>query len=1010
MTQLKIQLCTCLLIAASLASLLPIVNSQNGAITNTNSKTDSFPGAKDDFYMPTGVENDIYAIGGDGNVWHWNGAWWWQVTSGRAVEGRIQVVSQEEIYGLSRSPTGYLNVYKWNGTAWTAVTRDGSLIDSFQLVSETQIYAIGEDHQVYLWNGTNWNGCTHSVENVKDQIQVINEQIYSINHGNQVVKWNGTEWEPVTDQTPIKDYFSVKSEDEIYSIDQTGNIVAWNGENWRPLTSSFSATRRLFYVSSSEIFALGIEGMVWQWNGETWVKVTTNITDSYSFTGTTYYRIKYIEGNVSSQAAIIAYHDRLVIAVRGTDDRVYIREWKPQRDESWDAARNSQNLGIDNWYSLEGTTDVSPELQVEKGVLSIYVMGKQGTVLRKSYLAPHVWSGSWEPMYLFDFSPGPYSSAGYTIAPIDNKGYPSPVAIVKYMNFTLPKTKQDPSKLIIYELTTKEFTSPHGPGTGTFKSAAEKLDYLKDLGINAIWLSGNSWSDPLHFTNTSTQYAVIDPALVDPSLGSDPIDIKKTELELKGFIDSAHQRGIKVFFDAVSHGVMSYSPLVSYNASFPPYIARYPETLNITAHPDWFGANTFPSDDEYVDKASFPQNTHMVDFVGGYDQTDLDDWAVNVWTNYVVNFGIDGLRIDLGSTRFDLWARIKENASHAGCDLIIMPEGEVQDYPFDIGVYDFEQVNYAWTFFASEEYGQTKPGYGAVVYDMKTAMTELFPNLPRQYNTIPISFHDSLSYDFEGNRFKMGYGAFFTPFIPVFMAGEEFDNPQSIVPNGTVPWLLSSIIKWDKLQQPENNQFYNDTKKAIQIRQSEPALTYFSPNIHTPNVALVTYVSSGPAPCPYMRFLPNGSQAVLIVGNNNTKPVNVTMQLPLTEVGLAGYQYYDAVDLWNGTTSIISAKEAQHYNLSVAADNFRIIKIVPHTGPLPTQTPTPTPSPVPTANPTAQPSATYNTPNPTPSNLPSEYSLTIPLTITAVIIATVVSMILAYTQRKTFRNWRRKQE
>lgn len=1001
-----------MLVAASLASLLPIVNSQNGAITNTNSKTDSFPEVKDDFYMPTAVENDIYAIGGDGNVWHWNGAWWWQVTSGRAVEGRIQVVSQEEIYGLSRTPTGYLNVYKWNGTAWTAVTRDGSLIDSFQVVSETQIYAIGEDHQVYLWNGTNWNGCTHSVENVKDQIQVINEQIYSTNDENQVAKWNGTEWEPVTDQTPIKDYFSLKSEKEIYSIDQEGNIIFWNGENWHPLTSSFTATRRLFYVSSSEIFALGGDGMVWQWNGETSVEITTSITDSSSQTGCTYYRAKYIEGNVTVAPAVLAYKDRLIIAAPGTGGLIYIREWMPLRNESWDSATNSKNLGENDWYCLGGSSTMSPQLEVENGVLSVYVQGAQGVVYKKSYLTPYQWSDSWEQAPTHCLSPGPFNSVGYAVLPITSSGYPSAVALVKYENFTVPPLEQGINKLVIYEFTTKEFTSPNGPGTGTFASATEKLDYLKDLGINAIWISGTSWSDPLHFTNTSNQYSAIHPTLIDPSLGTAPSNITKTQLELKSFIAAAHQREIKILVEVISHGVMSYSPLVSENSTLPSYVLPYPVPLNITAHPDWFGALTYPDDEEIPpNKLFFPKDTRMINYVGGYKQTDLDSWWVNIWTNYILEYGIDGLRIDLGSSRFDLWAKVKENVVNAGRQLLIMPEGEVQNYPFEIGLYDLEQVNYAWTVLANTIYNNTSPAYGAVVYDMKTAVNELIPNLPREYNTVPISCHDSLDYDLKGSRFKMGYGAIFTPFIPIFMAGEEFNNPLTTVPGTTVPWLLSSPLQWDLLKQTQNRLFHDDMKKAIEIRENEPALTYISQDIQHPNVVLINYsASSQTVPTPYLRFLPNGSQAVLIAGNNNTKAVNLTMQLPLTEVGLAGYQYYDAIDIWNGTTSIISAKEAQHYNLSVAADNFRIIKIVPHTGPLPTQTPTPTPSPVPTANPTAQPSVTYNTPNPTPSNLPSEFLLTIPLTITAVTITTVVSMILAYTQRKTFRNWRRKQE
>lgn len=54
----------------------------------------TFFGVSDDFYFASGSENDVYAISGDGNVWYWNGAWWWRVTSGRIIEGRIFATSQ----------------------------------------------------------------------------------------------------------------------------------------------------------------------------------------------------------------------------------------------------------------------------------------------------------------------------------------------------------------------------------------------------------------------------------------------------------------------------------------------------------------------------------------------------------------------------------------------------------------------------------------------------------------------------------------------------------------------------------------------------------------------------------------------------------------------------------------------------------------------------------------------------------------------------------------------------
>src|ERR1051326_1303205 len=41
---------------------------------------------------------------------------------------------------------------------------------------------------------------------------------------------------------------------------------------------------------------------------------------------------------------------------------------------------------------------------------------------------------------------------------------------------------------IIYELPVKTFHDSDGDGIGDFRGLIEKLDYLKELGITAIWL------------------------------------------------------------------------------------------------------------------------------------------------------------------------------------------------------------------------------------------------------------------------------------------------------------------------------------------------------------------------------------------------------------------------------------------------------------------------------------------------------------------------------------------
>ena len=198
--------------------------------------------------------------------------------------------------------------------------------------------------------------------------------------------------------------------------------------------------------------------------------------------------------------------------------------------------------------------------------------------------------------------------------------------------------------LIIYEIATKGFTSPNGPESGTFKSLQARLPYLQELGITGIWLSGHSLADAHHFYNIWTQYANIEPQTIDPSLG--------TPEEFKALIANAHERGIRVFLDVHVHGILSFSPLIK-------------------EHPHWFRGGSWRMTD--------------YDWRGGH--TDLDDWWVNVWTEYVTRYGVDGFRLDHRIYRPDLWERIRQNAARAGHEIVLFEE----DDAVIPGVTDFTQ-------------------------------------------------------------------------------------------------------------------------------------------------------------------------------------------------------------------------------------------------------------------------------------------------------------------------------
>jgi Alpha amylase, catalytic domain len=235
---------------------------------------------------------------------------------------------------------------------------------------------------------------------------------------------------------------------------------------------------------------------------------------------------------------------------------------------------------------------------------------------------------------------GTQGTAGMLLAPrsLTLQNSPIPSEMANSPNWT--------KELVIYEIAPKSFTSPQGPESGTFNSLREKLPYLQRLGINGIWLAGNSLSQPNYFYNIWSQYSNLEPDTIEPTLG--------TPAEFKSLIAAAHGHSIRVFLDVHVHGV-------------------HPGSRLVKEHPTWF--RTWIFDQSMVD----------YDWLGGH--TYLDDWWVKIWTECILEYGVDGFRLDINMARPDLWARIRGNAATHGQEIVLFEEG---DFPIP-GVSDFNQ-------------------------------------------------------------------------------------------------------------------------------------------------------------------------------------------------------------------------------------------------------------------------------------------------------------------------------
>ncbi len=93
-------------------------------------------------------------------------------------------------------------------------------------------------------------------------------------------------------------------------------------------------------------------------------------------------------------------------------------------------------------------------------------------------------------------------------------------------------------ELVVYQIWPRSFCDSNGDGIGDLQGVYSKLDYLKSLGVNAIWFS------PVYPTpNADYGYDIADYRNINPEYGT--LD------DFKMVLDGAHERGMKVIMDLV---------------------------------------------------------------------------------------------------------------------------------------------------------------------------------------------------------------------------------------------------------------------------------------------------------------------------------------------------------------------------------------------------------------------------------------------------------------------------
>lgn len=199
-------------------------------------------------------------------------------------------------------------------------------------------------------------------------------------------------------------------------------------------------------------------------------------------------------------------------------------------------------------------------------------------------------------------------------------------------------------RAVFYQIYPRSFADGNGDGIGDIKGMIARLDYLKELGIDAIWLSP-------HYPSPGYDcgYDISDYTKVAPEYGS--LD------DFQRFLDGAHQRDIRVILDLVLNHTSDKHLWFRESRSSRENPRRnwYVWQDGNDGHPpnNWvspFGGSAWeydPLTDQYYYHFFFKSQPDL-----NWNNPDVKSAMFDV-VRYWLNIGVDGFRLDAIGTIFE---------------------------------------------------------------------------------------------------------------------------------------------------------------------------------------------------------------------------------------------------------------------------------------------------------------------------------------------------------------------
>lgn len=477
---------------------------------------------------------------------------------------------------------------------------------------------------------------------------------------------------------------------------------------------------------------------------------------------------------------------------------------------------------------------------------------------------------------------------------------------------------------VFYEIYPQSFLDTNGDGIGDFQGIIDRLDYIKELGCNAIWMNP-CFQSPFG----DAGYDISDYYSVAPRYG--------TNEDLKRLFSEVHRRGMHILLDLVPGHTSVEHPWFqeSMKADKNEYTDRYVWTDNVWETPEKMGVIRGMSQRDGACIVNFYSHQPALNY-GFYRPTlpwqqSMEDEGPRATLEEMKNvmrfwlgLGCDGFRVDMagslvkndeeGKGTIRLWQKVREFLDREYPDAAMVSEWGEPDKSLQGGFHmdfllQFGPSHYNDLFRCEEPYFSSR-GKGDIS-EFVHKYTENYEKAKKKgLICIPSGNHDMdrLARRLKGDELKIAFAFLLSmPGAPFIYYGDEigmrYVEGLKSVEGGYNRTGSRSPMQWDRTtnagfsaapkeklyisldesadrpdvetQMADPDSLYHEVQKLTGIRQSTPAL-------QSKGEITFVYAEKEAYPVAYIRS--SGDERILVVINPSAKETSFAGNYAVKEV------------------------------------------------------------------------------------------------------------------------------